>query len=239
MADYDDEVEKPCYAGFLCNCWWTVPLGGIVGLAGSAYGFFTYLNPGFSDAADALNDMGVDTGDLVSLVDSASSIFFLANVLVVLYGLREKCRTRLNILAHRTEGSAAMLKFLFKTAIHLCVIGSVALVVATFVYMEALYIMLVTIKAICTGSEDALEAVIDILDIFGGGGTDTTEICDAAGSGRDGALKCFIGSVILIVTQTIIYAYWMKYSTLANVPAYWTTGKYAKNELEMKNASNI
>jgi hypothetical protein len=237
------DSNRPCYAHWCCNFIWTIPLGSIVALVGSLYGYFRWIAQGFPDVEDSMDKMGVDFSAIVGIVNSGVAIFLIANILVVLYGFREKCRTRLNILGHRTEGAAVLIKFIYKTVLHLIVIGSIAIVIAVFLYMEALYIMLLTMNAICSSSSssDILEAVVDILDIFGGGSDNATKICDSTKEGRDGALKCFIGALVLIASQTMMFAYWMKYSTLANVPAYWTTGKYARSadDVEMNNASNI
>jgi hypothetical protein len=140
---------KPCYSAGICNICFVWPLGGLIGLFVSAYGYFNYLSPGYTDAEKALNGMGIDTASLGGLVGAGSVIFLMANLLVVGYGFREKFRTRLNKCHHFTNGAATTIKFAFKGVLHTIVLSSVGMVLALFVMFEALWIMLIVVKALC------------------------------------------------------------------------------------------
>ena len=70
------------------------------------------------------DDMGasLDAFDLDTVYTYTGYIVILADALVVLYGLREKCRTRWNMLSHLpTLGLGCLIKFALKSFIHIAV----------------------------------------------------------------------------------------------------------------------
>merc|ERR1712070_359016 len=92
------------------------------------------------------------------------------------------------------------------------------LVLLSFIIMEGLYVICLTIDSICGTGQ--MESIQEIMELVGGSDSSMTEVCDAASGAKDAALVCSYSSIALVIAQIIIFGYWMKYSTLAMVPTY-------------------
>lgn len=206
----------------------SLPLGGGLGLVLSLYAYQFWFIEGLTDFTDALEDLGVKNASLLTnVLGKGVILIMLANCFVCLYGFREKCRIRNNIFGHISCcGIPCIIKFFVKTGVQLFVCAALAICLVFMAVLEAMWVVFLTIDAVC--QSDALDAVTDILDLVGGDSTDITETCDTVASAKDGTWKTFLGCLILSVSQIIIIAYWYKYSTLAMVAPFYTTGKWAK-----------
>mmetsp|Transcript_46035 Transcript_46035/g.103984 ORF Transcript_46035/g.103984 Transcript_46035/m.103984 type:complete len:245 (-) Transcript_46035:380-1114(-) len=214
--------EVPCYANPLFALICTVPLGGFVGLAISSYGFDS-LGKGLTKLNNGTEEMGVDLESVQDLVDLVGYAFIIANVLVVLYGLREKIRIWCGLLNHLHSCTPCLVKFVFKGLINLLVTFALVLVLVLAALFEAIYVICWALDSMCTtGVASAIE---EIMDMMGGSTASIDQICKAADEAKEGALQCTIACFVLVGAQIIIGAYWMKYSTLANVVSYKDQGQ--------------
>lgn len=205
------------------------PLGGIIGLVASLAGYVFYFEKGLSDFESVVEDLGVKDADNITLVaTNGVYLIIIANLFVCLYGLREKCRTRNDMCKHVTMCAfPSVIKFLVKTGVHLVVCGSVAIALILMLITEGLWIAFATIDTVC--GTDAMDSITEILDLLGDTDNSLTDTCNSVSNGMEGTFKVMIGSMILIVSQVIILCYWYKYSTLAMVSPFYTTGKWAKD----------
>lgn len=221
------DKKRPCSAiiGDLC----IIPLGGVVGLFAAIFGF-VWLNMGFSNLLDALNKMGANLDEIGLDVyfNMVGPVVIIADLFIVLYGFREKVRTRCNILGHHdVAGLGCLIKFFIKMAVHITVVGALFVAMILMILVEFIWVIFLAVDASCdTGGSSAQ----DIIEIFSSDSGSVTEICDAVSDGTTGAYQSFIGALIVTVAEIVILAYWMKYSTLAMVPAFYTTGDYTKTE---------
>lgn len=207
----------------------SLPLGGIIGLVASLAGYMFFFEKGLSDFESVVEDLGVKNADNITLVaTNGVYIIIIANLFVCLYGFREKCRTRNDMCKHVTMcGFPVVIKFLIKSVVHLVVCGSVAIALILMLITEGLWIAFATIDTVC--GTDTMDSISEILDLLGETDNSLTDTCNSVSNGMDGTFKVMIGSMILIVSQVIILCYWYKYSTLAMVSPFYTTGKWAKN----------
>jgi hypothetical protein len=191
-------------------------MGAVAGLVGSVFGLGS-ISDGAHKVLDQLEAIGVhETSKVTQAVVYMSIIILATNSLVVLYGLREKFRTRFDACGHAQGAGACCVKFLFKVLVHVKVGLSVVSSVAMALLFEAVALLLGTLKLACDASEDGASAILDALDLDSSQTlAPITQVCDALGDGRDGILKCFIGALVLLFAQIIIFGYWMKYTTLA------------------------
>jgi hypothetical protein len=205
------------------------PVGGIIGLVVSLVGYQFFFAEGLSDFESVVEDLGVKNADNITLVaTNGVYLIILANLFVCGYGFREKCRTRNDSCHHVTMcGFPSLIKFLVKTAVHLVVCGAVAIALILMLLTEGLYVAFATIDTVC--SSDAVDSISEILDLLGETDNSLSDTCDSVGNGLSGTFKVLIGSMILLVSQVIILCYWYKYSTLAMVSPFYTTGKWAKD----------
>jgi len=206
----------------------SIPVGGLLGLAASLAGYWFYFLQGLEAFEDVVNDLGVDHADKITLVlNNGVIIIILANVFVTGYGLREKCRTRNDCLGHLVVcGFPSLIKFIVKTAVHLVVCGSVAVALLLMLVSEGLWVAFLTIDAVC--GSDVVDSVTEVMELIGSSPDDITETCDSVAAGLSGTKEVVVGSMILVVSQIVILCYWYKYSTLAMVAPFYTTGKWAK-----------
>lgn len=226
--------RKPCLARIPClNALFILPVGGVIGLLGSIVGF-VYLRNGFDTLAGAFESMGVTIGLAVgSTVRDAGYLIVSANLVVALYGFREKTRVVMNCLGHLPTFCVGWLvKFGIKTTIHFFVSATLLLSFILSLLMEAIYVLFLSMDAACDSAQDTVQDTLDLLENVGfsvDSEYTADKICGFMDEGKKGAMDCFIGVLILTVAQVVVLAYWMKYSTLAMVPAYYTTGVYSKD----------
>lgn len=239
------DADAPCCDQMFnsppCATALTLPVGGGLGLLLSLYAYTFWYVDGLDDFATAAEDLGVKNMDqLTILLDQGVYLFILANVFVVAYGFREKCRIR-NDMCHHISccGIPCCLKFLVKGVVQLVVCGSVLMVLFLAVILEAMYVIFLTIDQVCKSASSTLESLEPIFELMGSdGGTDALqEKCDIVGAGMDGTYKVLLGSLMLVISQIIVLAYWYKYSTLAMVSPFYTTGKWAAGD-EQSNPVN-
>ena len=136
----------------------SLPAGGIIGLTVAMYGFIR-LHPALNKLADAADTMGVDLSMVLENTDNVARAFFLSNIIVALYGFREKYRIRMNRLGHITSGGAPYCcccccpfyatKFFFKGVVSVAVLATLSAVLVLAVLMEAVYVLCWTIDAVC------------------------------------------------------------------------------------------
>jgi len=219
--------SKPCCAWACCSFLCIPPVGGLTALV-LAIGGVTYLFAGLEGVLDALDAMGAnfDDLDLETYYGYVGYGVIIADALVVAYGLREKIRTRMNMLGHLpTLGLGCLIKFAIKSLIHISVCGAFVFSSILMLIMEALYVLFLAIDASCDAGGDSVQKIVNVFSKKNG---TIDDICDAMSKGKDGSLDALIGSMIITVAQVIAIAYWYKYSTLAMVPAFFTTGVYSK-----------
>ena len=215
-----------CYK--LINSWCcalvlSIPFGGLSGLSFSMYGIAWFYD-GLERFTNALEDLGVrNASKIIALFDWAVIIMMIANVLVVMYGFREKCRYRKGLFHHfswRDLGfdppcclscillicSPCFLKFLLKSLIHLVVITSVGLWLLSAFIVELIWIIFQAIDAICSGTSGG--DVQDVLDLIHGDANESVdEICDAMQDAKAGSGIVFVGCLIIVISQIIVVAY--------------------------------
>lgn len=214
-----------------------IPLGGVISLFAAIAGFI-YLNRGFTQLLGSVKDMGgnLDEYNIETFFGYIGYAVVVADLFVVLYGLREKMRTRLNMLGHMevTGCTGCCFKFTLKSLIYLVVVGSLVLSSVLTLLLEGIYVLFLSIDQSCDTGRDSVK---DILDVVSSKSGSVDEICDAVDEGQAGAFNAFVGSVIVTAAQVLALSYWMKYSTLAMVPAFYTTGEYGADgeDLEMSN----
>jgi hypothetical protein len=184
---------------------------------------------------EALKDMGVDgLSDLVVYLQNAIYVIVLANAIVVVYGFREKCRIRNDILGHISFCCLpGLIKFLVKTVIHLVVCAALLICLILAFVMEGVYVLFLAIDGACGTGGDAVQSIVDLMP--GESENPIDEMCDAAKNGLDATREVFIGCLILAAAEIIIIAYWYKYSTLAMVtPFYGSESKYDSKNMKRK-----
>mmetsp|Transcript_54125 Transcript_54125/g.123325 ORF Transcript_54125/g.123325 Transcript_54125/m.123325 type:complete len:246 (-) Transcript_54125:77-814(-) len=213
--------EKPCMAHPMIGFVLALPAGSLAGLVAAAYGFFTLQDP-LSKLSDALNDMGLDVEEYLDYFNYVAYAFLLADILVSLYGLREKFRIRTNTCGHVGSCIPCCIKFIFKGFVNLIVVAALALTLVCMVLGEGLYVMCWTIDSVCNTGQ--MESIEEIMDLLGGSDNGLEQICSAADNAKQGGYGVMISSMILTVAQIIVLAYWMKYSTLAMVPYKYADG---------------
>jgi len=204
--------SKSCWNNPICSLLLIWPIGGIVGFVIGCYGAFTIFT-GIDRLDSEFASIGMDIGVLSTFVQYLGTAVFLTDSVVLLYGLREKTRTRFNCFRHVDNCIACFFKFFFKGLVHMLVTTSCVLALLIVVFTEFIWVVLLTTDAACGAGEDAVGSILDILG--GAGDNPLAEICDTVEGAKAGAQNLFIGSVILIVGQGVVLAYWMKYSTLA------------------------
>ena len=110
--------------------------------------------------------------------------------LVVLYGFREKFRTRFDQCNHIPSCSAALIKFLVKAIIHFLVVLMTCASVAVLAFSEAVLLILLAAHEACSAGQDAVASVLELMtdnDLLDDDNpeqqTETlNEICDAVSS---------------------------------------------------------
>jgi len=215
----------------------SLPVGGGLGLILSAYAYQFWFIDGLEEFTDALEDLGVNNASLLTnVLGKGVILIMLANCFVALYGFREKCRIRNNVLGHINFcGIPCLIKFFVKAGVHAFVCASLALVLVFTVVLEGMYVVFLTIDTVC-GMDD-LDSIVTILDLVGGDSSSLTDTCATVSGAKDGTLNTFIGCLLLAVSQIIVLAYWYKYSTLAMVSPFYTTGKWAKSDADKDTAA--
>jgi len=224
-----------CFNYWLFKWPFTIPLGGLIGFFISLYGYGNFFMENYKQLitdfesiglnAPTINDISLNT--IVYYIIIAVAV---ANTLVCLYGFREKVRICFNCCHHINFCLCVVLKFNFKALISLVVVLAMALALILMVLFEFVFTLFYAINLVC--GTDAVTAIGDMLAAAGAGNA-TSGIdaqCDIAKdiTALDGSLmQCWIGTMLIVVGQIIICGYWMKYSTLANVSPYWTTGENA------------
>jgi hypothetical protein len=132
-----------------------VPLGGVISFLLSIIGM-SFFNAGLGDINDMLKTAKMDLGEEFDLISTFAQLFFVVNLLVCIYGFREKFRVRWNRCAHHDVGCG--LCWCFKLAI---VKPLFTLILTLFLFVAficlavflALYMTLWTIDQTCASSE--------------------------------------------------------------------------------------
>jgi hypothetical protein len=129
----------------------SLPVGGGLGLLLSAYAYQFWFIDGLVEFTDALEDLGVNSASLLTnVLGKGVILIMLANCFVTLYGFREKCRIRNNILGHINFcGIPCLIKFFVKSGVHVFVCASLALVLVFTVVLEGMWVVFLTIDKVC------------------------------------------------------------------------------------------
>ena len=183
----DDSVCKQITGhpgvGLACS----IPLGGLVGLVVSVYGY-NYMMKGFDAFNDTLLDLKVDGEAFFDMLGFIIYLIVLANALVMLYGLREKVRIRTGMLPHVPTCPMWCVKLLVKQAINIVVFAALLVSVITFLSMEAVYVLFLALNASCDNPGATVEDIADLM----GSKEGATTICDAI----DGEGRLFLFSLL-------------------------------------------
>lgn len=165
--------------------------------------------------------------------------------LIILYGFREKHRTRFNECLHLRSCPAALVHLIVKLAIQFLAVFATLISLAIFIFAEALWLLLFVSKELCDQGSQSVEYVFDILtdnDIVDDSLDDDValqeridEICDGIDKSRNSGLDALIGALVLLFGCTICLCYWYKYSTLTLATPFiedqWLAEKRIKTRL--------
>jgi len=78
----------------------------------------------------------------------------ITNVIICLYGFREKCRVRNDILGHVTFCCIpSLIKCLFKSVVHTLVCVSLVVVLILAFVLEGIYVLMLAIDGACSGGQ--------------------------------------------------------------------------------------
>jgi len=212
-----------------------LPIGGIVGFAIGVFGLTTFMS-GWTDFRDSFEKMGVDYEELSSSGDSAIVFTWMANILVILYGFRERYRIRCaECMPHKAGNCAWLIKFILKSFITLAAVLSFILNLYFALFISGIVVNLFVAKSMCEIDQGTALIVLEVLP--GGTSSNGNKVCaevskligfdsfkDAGDFLDSPVMLCIQGALVLVVSQAIMFAYWMKYSTLGNVKAWWSGG---------------
>jgi len=215
-----------------------MPLGGLLSFACAIIGFeyFIYF---LSVVEKDLNDVGIMLkvgGVYVSqYVDQGwtGAIFIIAGCLVVIWGFREKARTRCpGHCSHVWTDSLASMWALFflKAAITLFELAAMVYGIVLMMMAEAILVTMNAGLKACDVANEAGAVAMEVigknkmLSLFIGDDFEQAdrleELCDQVKESEDDAWTCFVGGIVLAAGEIGLVVYWWKYSTLALVKPY-------------------
>ena len=146
------------------------------------------------------------------------SLVVMTNALVLVYGFREKARRRYNTCHHLRSCPAWCCKLGFICTLQALVTFCTLVSLLLLVLSEAVCMVTIAADATCSTGMGAVDATLGLIGIIGNT-TNTVpleETCETLDELKNGAFEMFLGSVLLVLGQGVIYGYWMKYSALSH-----------------------
>jgi len=184
---------------------------------------YSFFKQNLHGVNNHLNKVGINVevggADFFPFLNLMMGWFTVTSTFVVVYGLREKFRTRFDECGHLSSCSAALIKCLIKAFIHTLVVACAAVSILLFIFAEAIFCVLIASKEACDSGKDALESVLGIItsndDLLNFDDDfkiqeQIDEICDAVKRSRNSAQNVCIGALVCLVGWFVIVSYWYK-----------------------------
>lgn len=158
------------------------------------------------------------------------AVIYLAGVLTIIYGYREKHRTRFNECRQFRFCPLKLVMLLVKTFIFLVDLLAFVISIACFGFALTVYVALYASNEACQAGSTAATIILETItnddawnqldDGFVFDDDAYQELCQQVQKSVNSAEDATIGGVVLLGGQVAVLAYYFKYSTLSLVSPY-------------------
>lgn len=154
---------------------------------------------------------------------------YIAGFLTIIYGYREKHRTRFNECHHFGHCPLILITYLVKSAIFIIAVLAFVISITCFAFALTVYVMLFAADKTCEFGQETAVIILDSIstqdvwevdDEFEIDDGTLDKICKQVNEALHSGKVATIGGIILLHGQVAVLCYFFKYSTLSLVTPY-------------------
>lgn len=196
-------------------------MGAIVGLMLASVGI-SLMSDAAGNISDTFAQFDMDLSFLESSLTTAALFNTIANLILCVYGCREKLRTRMHTAQHAKGCLAKMTGELFNLIMTVAFIACVVFSVILLMMYECLAVTFFVTNLLCDFSTQAAEGAIDAINDIYYSGVDVDDInvatwCNDFEDLKSAGLEGLIGSLLFLAGEIMVMVYWTKYSTMRHI----------------------
>lgn len=171
----------------------------------------------------------LSSGVLTHFFDIFQATIYIAGLLTIIYGYREKHRTRFNECNQFRFCPLRLVMCLVKCVILIIALVAFVISIACFAFALTVYVTLFASNKTCEFGQEATVIILDTLstqdvwdvdDEFEIDDDTLDEICNQVNQSLFGGKVAAVGGIVLLGGQVAILCYFFKYSTLSLVAPY-------------------